>query len=193
MLQRSTFFWSPFFLILLLGSGCQTQTSNEQGHSKSNLPVAPLFEKSFSEYSKHLRITVQSNDGHFRGAQLGMTQEEIRGIEKAQFEELNIDTLDNEWMRFSSDFDLNSNVDFEYHFGKTNSLNKILASIYFDNLSKRDSVFEEFINFYTDEWGLPVSKTAIMSRWQPSKFYILEIQTEGGNLQPTMVIGITQP
>lgn len=193
MLQRSTLYGGVVLLLLLIGLSCQTQPTSEKKENKTDSSEVPLFDKPFSEYSKYLTGTVLSLKGHFRGAELGMTKEEIKGIEKAQFEELILDTLDNESMRFSTDFDLNSNADFEYLFGKSNSLDKIIASIYFDDILIRDSVYNEFINFYTSEWGQAQTITPSFLNWQPSDLHSLEIQTEGGNLQPTIVIAITRP
>jgi hypothetical protein len=131
-----------FFFSIILFS-CTEEGSVEQNSSDEESFWDDLFAKTLQDYSVKFQRITGPEERTFRGINLGMTQEEVRGLELEKQEE-----AEDSVIRYVLDFSLKENVDIEYFFSKKNQLKEINVTYYGSSVFSQDSLWNEFIEYY---------------------------------------------
>lgn len=137
----------PVYVLLCLLSvvlfSCTEENSTQESPVEEVGFWDDLFAKTLEEYSVKFQRIIGPEERTFRGIALGMTQEEVRGLELEKQEE-----AEDSVIRYVLDFSLKENVDIEYFFSKENQLKEINVTYYGSSESAQDSLWNEFIEYY---------------------------------------------
>jgi hypothetical protein len=108
--------------------------------------------KELDEYSPELAILAVTNEGVFRGIELGMSLDDVKSIEKAALNDESSDYLYYDASLNESDY-----YTINYYFsGK--GLYEITIDVYQDNTAAALSLRNAIETFFTDKYGKPKTK-----------------------------------
>ncbi len=178
-----------FFVLIFLLAGCFSPVTTENEFQNQGSENDPLLLRTFDEYDERLQKVLLNSTDFFRGITPGMSKADVRGMEKAQFEELELDSLGKEILRYSLNFNLRENADIEYFFGLGDSLSLIQTVMYFSAQETRDSVQNDFIEYFDNQYDI-VSEDHKIRQWQIDSVLNLVIYSEGDLQHPNLVLKI---
>jgi len=98
--------------------------------------------------STYFDSILKSEEGVFRGIEIGNTIEEVKSIENREF------LIDNmsEYLYYDYKMDMGNSYTISYDFSE-NSLYEVQVSIYFDVIDDANKIFDEFTAHFTKKYG----------------------------------------
>lgn len=98
--------------------------------------------------SLHFDAIVKSEQGTFRGVEIGSVIEDVQKLENKEF------LVDNmpEYLYYDYNLDMGNSYTISYDFSK-NSLYEIELSAYFDKIEEANNLFAELTKHFTDSYG----------------------------------------
>lgn len=126
--------------------------------SISLLLVMISCEKGNSAYFDSI---LKSEEGVFRGIQIGNTIEEVKTTENQEF------LVDNmaEYLYYDYKLDMGNSYTISYDFSE-NKLYEIEVSIYFDVIDDANKIFDEFTAHFTEKYGAGKVATDGYTSWR---------------------------
>ncbi len=176
--------YTLFSFILCLAISCTFETSTVQHEGEEEDFWESLFAKTLEDYSSKFQQIIGLEERSFRGIHLGMTKEEVRGVELASQVEIE-DSL----IRYELNFSIKENVDIEYIFTPENKLKEAVLIFYGASELVRDSLWDEFIEYYDD-------KLVTHQKQQQGVFWITEakdtlfLQKVGNKRHPNLMLHV---
>lgn len=131
------------FLFSMVLFSCIDENSVKESQVEEESFWDDLFAKTLEDYSLNFQRIIGPEERTFRAINLGMTQEEVRGLELEKQEE-----AEDSVIRYVLEFSLKENVDIEYFFSKQNQLKEINVTYYGSSKLAQDSLWNEFIEYY---------------------------------------------
>lgn len=176
--------YTLFSILLCTTIACTFETSTVEDEGEEDDFWESLFAKTLEDYSSKFQQIIASEERTFRGINLGMTQEEVRGVEFASQAE-----IEDNLIRYELNFSLKENVDIEYFFTSENKLKEAVLIFYGASEPARDSLWNEFIEYYDD-------KLATHQQKQENVFWLSEtkdtllLQKVGTERHPNLMLHV---
>jgi len=133
--------------ILLLLISC-VNSSKEKLDGEDVEENVNIYSKELKNYLPVMQEIIVSEKGLIRGLKFGLTEEEVRGIERAKFTQSDVE---NQFLLTESMLSKDVNLDVEYHFVE-NKLNKLLLVIYTTGYDQQGEVYKGLQEYFNHKF-----------------------------------------
>ncbi len=180
--------WALGLICGLAFWGCSDPTSDgplEDSLAVDSLPDDSLYAPRLAQFPLWVQVLVWKEEGAFRTFQFGEHIAEVRHREVAK----HVESREGE-MLFTVAFNPEENVDLLYQFGPDSLINAIDATLFLRSPERRDSIFAELSEYYTDRIGKPGYPSNKETRWRYLDEYALTARREGNHLVHAIAVEI---